>query len=118
MEDKITLVKGMEEMRASLVDNRPMIKPMRSGDRSKGREEGKRLDRVLDSVQTSSITEINDTIMACAKIVQMRLNKIDNNVRRNGNNSEPVWKRRLRQKVTGIRKDLVKLRECRKKGLG
>ena len=111
-------MKEIEEMRASLVDNRPTIKPMRSVDRSKLREEVKRLDRVLDCVQTSNITEINDTILACANIVQMRMNKNDNTVRRNGNNSEPAWKRRLQQKVTDIGKDLDKLRECRRRDFG
>jgi hypothetical protein len=87
-DEEQAIVREIEEKRASIVKERPTLKALRNIDRHKIREEVKRLDKVLDCVATNDITEVNDTILACASIVTERLSKNTNKER--PTNAEPA----------------------------
>ena len=66
-------------------------------------EETAEIDKVLSKFKTHSITKTNELFYAGAVIVTNRLGlKIDKVAGR----KEPVWKRRLQNKIKGLRKDL------------
>ena len=110
-ENEKELVKEIIETRTNLTENRPKLRALRHIERAKIMAEVKRLDKVLDCVETRTITELNDTILACAHIITERLNpeKEDRGVPRH----EPEWKVRLQRKEQEIRKDLSKVVESK-----
>ena len=69
-------------------------------------EEAAKVDKVLSQFKTHSITKTNELFYAGAFVVTNRLGvKIDKVVGR----KEPMWKRRLQNKIEELRKDLSKL---------
>ena len=69
-------------------------------------EEAAKVDKVLSQFKTHSITKTNELFYAGAFVVTNRLGvKIDKVVGR----KEPMWKRRLQNKIKELRKDLSKL---------
>ena len=69
-------------------------------------EETAKVDKVLSKFKTHSITKTNELFYAGAFVVTNRLGvKIDNVAWR----KEPMWKRRLQNKIKELRKDLSQL---------
>ena len=90
-----------------------MMRALRHVERRKLLEEVNRLDKVLPCVEINNITELNDTILACAILVTEKLEKRRNSSQRE--NQEPEWKERLRRKVENLKGDLSRIVECRKR---
>ena len=77
-------------------------------------EEAAKVDKVLSKFKTHSITKTNKLFYAGAFVAANRLGvKIDKVVGR----KEPMWKRRLQNKVKGLRKDLSQLEALKDKGI-
>ena len=77
-------------------------------------EETAKVDKVLSKFKTHSITKTNELFYAGAFVVTNRLGvKIDKVAGR----KEPVWKRRLQNKIKELRKDLSQLEASKDKGV-
>ena len=74
-------------------------------------EETAKVDNVLSKFETHSITKANELLYAGAVVVTNRIGvKIDKVAGR----KEPIWKRRLQNKIKELRKDISQLEEHRK----
>lgn len=104
------LVEQIISERNRLSGDRPRLRALRHIERGKIMQEVKQIDKVLDCVEINNITELNDTIMACAKIVT---DKICKTGERRQNSNVPAWKERLQHKLEGIRADLSRVVEAR-----
>ena len=81
-------------------------KALRNVPKKKLLEETAKVDRVLSMFKTHSITKTNELFYAGAVVVTNTLGvKIDKVAGR----KEPVWKRRLQNKIKKLRKDLSQL---------
>ena len=77
-------------------------------------EETAKVDKVLSKFRTHSITKTNELFYAGAFVVTNRLGvKIDKLAWR----KEPMWKRRLQNKIKELRKDLSQLEAWKGKGV-
>ena len=77
-------------------------------------EETAKVDKVLSNFKTHSITKTNELFYAGAFVVTNRLEvKIDKVAGR----KEPMWKRRLQNKIKELRKDLSQLEASKDKGV-
>ena len=77
-------------------------------------EETAKVDKVLSKLKIRSITKTNELFYAGAVVVTNRLGvKIDKVARR----KEAMWKRRLQNKIKGLRKDLSQLEVSKDKGV-
>ena len=77
-------------------------------------EETAKIDKVLTKFKTHSLTRTNELFYAEAFVVTNRLEvKIDKVDGRN----EPIWKRRLQNKIKELRKDLSQLEASKCKGI-
>ena len=77
-------------------------------------EETAKVDKVLSKFKTHSITKTNELFYAGAFVVTNKLGvKIDKVAGR----KEPMWKRRLRNKIKELRKDLSQLEASEDKGV-
>ena len=77
-------------------------------------EEIAKVDKVLSKFKTHSITKTNKLFYAGAVVVTNRLGvKIDKVAGR----KEPMWKRRLQNKIKELRKDLSQLEASRDKDI-
>ena len=77
-------------------------------------EETAKVDKVLSKFKTHSITKTNELFYAEAFVVTNRLEmKIDKVARK----KEPIWKRRLQNKIKELRKDLSQLVASKDKGI-
>ena len=77
-------------------------------------EKTAKVDKVLSKFKTHSITKTNELFYAGAFVVTNRLGvKIDKVAGRN----EPMWKRRLQNKIKELRKDLSQLEASKDKGI-
>ena len=82
----------------------------RTAPKKKLLEEAAKVDKVLSKFKTHGITKTNELFYAGAFVVTNRLGvKIDKAAWR----KEPMWKRRLQNKIKDLRKDLSQL-ELRK----
>ena len=87
---------------------------LRNVPRKKLLEETGRVDNVLSKFKTHSIKKTNEWLCAGAFVVTNRLRvKIDMIAGR----KEPMWKRRLQNKIKELRKDLSQLEALKDKGL-
>ena len=76
--------------------------------------EAAKVDKVLSKFKTHSITKSNELFSAGAFVVTNRLGvKIDNIAGR----KEPIWKRRLQNKIIELRKDLSQLEAWKDKDI-
>ena len=76
-------------------------------------EETAKVDKVLSKFKTHSITKTNELFYAGA-VVTNRLGEMIDKVART---KEPMWKRKLRNKIKELRKDLSQLEASRDKGI-
>ena len=77
-------------------------------------EETAKTDKVLSKFKTHSITKTNDLFYVGAVVVRNRLGvKIDNVAWR----KEPMWKRKLQNKIKEFRKDLSQLKALKDKDI-
>ena len=77
-------------------------------------EETAKVDKVLSKFKTHSITKTNELFYAGAVVVTNRLGvKIDKVAGR----KEPMWKRRLQNKIKELRKDLSQLEASKDKDI-
>ena len=77
-------------------------------------EETAKVDKVLSRFKTHSITKTNELFYAGAFVVTNRLGvKIDKVAGR----KEPMWKRRLQNKIKELTKDLSQLKALKDKGI-
>ena len=73
-----------------------------------------KVDKVLSKFKTHSITKTNELFYVGAFVVTNKLGfKIDKAPRR----KEPIWKRRLQNKIKDLRKDLSQLEASKEKGV-
>ena len=77
-------------------------------------EETAKIDKVLNNFKTYSITKTNELFYEGAVVVTNKLGvKIDKVAGRN----EPMWKRRLQNKIKELRKDLSQLEASKDEGI-
>ena len=88
-------------------DNLPSPQNFRRIDRVILKEKTKLLDEVIDSVQTSNITEDNK-LVKCGTLVITHLLGI--NEIRNKKKEEPFWKRKIESKINALRKDVSRIK--------
>ena len=82
--------------------------------KKKSLQETAKIDKVLSKFKTHSITMTNELLHAGAFVVTNRLGvKID----KVAGGKEPMWKRRLRNKIKELRKDLSQLEASKDKGI-
>lgn len=110
--DEIERIEVILRKRDSLKENRPKMRALRHVERRKLMDEVHRLDKVLPHVEINNITELNDTIMACAILVT---EKFESRSSGRQGNQEPGWKERLRRKVENLKGDLSRIVESRKR---
>ena len=77
-------------------------------------EETAKVDKVLSKFKTHSITKTNELFCAGAVVVTNRLGMKINKV---AGRKEPVWKRRLQNKIKELRKDLSQLEASKDKDI-
>ena len=77
-------------------------------------EETPQVDKVLSKFKINSITKTNELFYAGAFVVTNRLGVKINMV---AGRKEPMWKRRLQNKIKELRKDLSKLKVSKDKGI-
>ena len=99
-EDDIDLVKLVLEERE--IGNAPPDN-LRNVDRKILKQHAAKINGILKYIPTKDITEMKNLLLAAGRVVQMNVGMKRNE---NGNAKEPLWKRRLRSKMSGIRKDL------------
>ena len=87
---------------------------LRNVPRKKLLEETAKVDKVLSKFKTHSITKTNELFYAGAVVVTNRLGvKIDKVAGR----KEPMWNRRLQNKIKELRKDLIQLEASKDKDI-
>ena len=84
-------------------DNLTNPQNLRRIDRVRLKEKTKLMDKVLDSVQASNITE-DSTLVKCGTLVITQLLWIKEII--NKKKEEPFWKRRIESKINALRKDV------------
>ena len=77
-------------------------------------EETAKVDNVLSKFKTHSITKTNELFYAGAFVVT---NKLGVNIDKVAGRKEPMWKRRMQNKVKELRKDLGQLEASKDKGI-
>ena len=77
-------------------------------------EETAKVDKVLSKFKTHSITNTNELFYAGAFVVT---NKLGVKIDKVANRKEPMWKRRLQNKIKELRKDLTQLEASKDKGV-
>ena len=77
-------------------------------------EETAKVDKVLSKFKTHSITKTNELFYAGAFVVT---NKLEVKIDKGAGRKEPMWKRRLQNKIKELRKDLSQLEASKDKGL-
>ena len=90
-----------------------VVKPLRHVNRKKLREETSLVKSCVAAIPTSSITETNNLLLAGAHVVCERLGEKPSSQRTN-QRKDPLWKRRIEDKITQVRKDISHLEEMRK----
>ena len=75
-------------------------------------EETAKVDKVLSQFKTHSITKTNELFYAGAFVVTNRLGVKINKV---AGSKEPMWKRRLQNKIKELRKNLSQLKTSKNK---
>ena len=99
-EDDIDLVKLVLEEKEK--GNAP-ADCLRNVDRKTLKQHAAKVNGILKYIPTKDITDMNNLLLAAGRVVQMKVGMKRNE---NGKAKEPLWKRRLRSKMSGIRKDL------------
>ena len=90
------------------------LSTLRNMPKKKLLEETAKFDKVLSKFKTHSITKTNELFYAGAVVVTNRLGvKIDKVAGR----KEPMWKRRLQNKIKDLRKDLSQLEASKDKDI-
>ena len=87
---------------------------LRNVPRKKLLEEPAKVDKVLSKFKTHSITKTNELFYAGAFFVTNRLGVKSDMV---AGRKEPMWKRRLQNKIKELRKDLSQLEASKDKGI-
>ena len=88
----------------------PDPKNLRRIDRVRLKEKAKLVDEVLDSVQTSNITEDNQLVKCGAFVITQLLGIKEI---RNKKKEEPFWKRRIESKINALHKDVSLTERCK-----
>ena len=90
------------------------LPPLSNVPKKKLSEQAAKVDKVLSKFKTHSITMTNELFYAGAVVVRNRLGvKIDNVAWR----KEPMWKRKLQNKIKEFRKDLSQLKASKDKDI-
>ena len=100
--EKQTILEKIVELMKE--DNLPSPQNFRRIDRVILKEKTKLVDEVIDSVQTSNITEDNK-LVKCGTLVITHLLGIKEI--RNKKKEEPFWKRKIESKINALRKDVM-----------
>ena len=82
------------------------LQTLRNVPKKKLLEETAKVDKALSKFKTHSITKTNELFYAGAFVVTNRLGVKTDNV---AGKKEPMWKRKLQNKIKGLRKDLSQL---------
>ena len=111
-EEEVAIVMEIAEVtERGRKDNLP---PLRNVPKKKLSAETAKVDRVLSKFKKHSITKTNELFLAGAVVVINRLGvKIDKVAGR----KEPMWKRRLQNKIKELRKDLSQPEASKDKGI-
>ena len=111
-EEKVAIV--MEIVELIEKGRKDKLSALRNVPKKKLLEETTKIDKVLSKFKTHSITKTNELFYAGAFVVTNRLGvKIDIVAGR----KEPMWKRRLQNKVKELRKALSQLEASKDKGI-
>ena len=95
-------------------DRKDRLPALRNVPRKKLLEETAKVDKFLSKFKTHSITKTDELFYAGAFVVRNRLGaKIDKIAGRN----EPMWKRRLQNKINELRRDLSQLEASKDKDI-
>ena len=111
-EEEVTIVKEIAEVIER--GRKDKLPALRNVPKMKLLEETTKIDKVLSKFKTHSITKTNELFYAGAAVVTKRLGvKIDKVAWR----KEPLWKRRLQNKVKELRKILSQLEASKDKDI-
>ena len=110
-EEVVIVMESAKVIEKGRKDNLPAL---RNVPKKKLLEETAKVDKVLSKFKTHSTTKINKLFYAGAFVVTNRLGvKIEKIAGR----KEPMWKRRLQNKIKELRKDLSQLEASKDKGI-
>ena len=111
-EEKVTIVMEIAEVIES--GRQDKLPAFRNVQKKKLLEETAKVDKILGTFKTHIITKTNELLYAGAVVVTNRLGvKTDNVAWR----KEPMWKRRLQNKIKELRKDLSQLEASKDKDI-
>ena len=111
-EEEVTIVIGIAEVIET--GRKDRLPALRNVPKKNLLEEIAKVDKVLSKFKTHSITKANELLYAGAVVVTNRLGvKID----KVSGRKEPMWKRRLQNKIKELRKDLSQLEASKDKGI-
>ena len=105
------VVNDIKQRRKKLTAVRSRLPPLRTVERRELMTEVRKMNNALPHVEIGTITELNDTIRACAEIITEKLRP--SKARKSP--STPWWKRRLQGKLAETRKELSRVVECEKR---
>jgi hypothetical protein len=106
--EKKESVEEVKIQRGRLQMGREKLTNIRHIHRRKIVEELRKINKVIEHVPIDHITELNDTFYTGAAIVTKKLAK-----NRSEKKDEPPWKKRLKEKVTELRKNISRVVKAR-----
>ena len=96
------------------IGRKDKLPALRNVPKKKLLEETAKVDKVLSKFKTHSITKTNEMLYAGAFVVT---NKLGMKIDKVAGRKEPMWKRRLQNKIKELRKDLSQLEASKDKGV-
>ena len=106
-----TVVNDIRDRRQRITTVRRRLPPLRAVERRVLMAEVRRINYALPYVEISTITEMNDTIRACAEIVTEKVRPCSTRK----STSTPWWQKRLNRKLAETRKGLSRVVEAEKR---
>ena len=111
-EEEVAIVMEIAEViEKGMKDKLPTL---RNVPKKKLLEETAKVDKVLSKFKTHSVTKTNELLYAGAFVVT---NKLGVKIGKVAGRKEPVWKKRLQNKIKELRKDLIQLEASKDKGI-
>ena len=111
-EEEVAIVMEIAEMIG--MGRKDKLLALRNVPKKKSLEETAKIDKVLSKFKTHSITKTNELLHAAAVAVTNRLGVTIDKV---AGRKEPMWKRRLQNKIKVLRKDLSQLEASKYKDI-
>lgn len=109
---KDEILQVMEALRDE--DKRTRLPKLKRMNRGKVAKETAVVNKVIGTIVTRNITEINDLIYAGAKVVAQRMGAVKDYGNKQSGANKPPWRRRMENDIRQYRKDLARACEMKK----